>query len=497
MAARITVVGLGPGRDQISLGVWRKLKQAKRIYLRTERHPAASCLKEEGIRFETFDSLYEAHSTFEDVYEAIVRELFRAAEAEPDEEILYAVPGHPAVAERTVHLLTEQAPRRNVTVRCMSGQSFLDQAFLSFGFDPIEGFQLMDGSRFDHRECDPKRHTLIAQVYDVFTASDVKLGLMNIFPDDYPVVVGQALGVEGQERILEIPLYELDRLDDYGDLLLIWVPRTDREDIVNRTFGQLHEIVRILRSPEGCPWDREQTHASLRKNLIEETYEVLETIDDDDPDAMAEELGDLLLQVMLHAQIEEETGVFSIFDVIAGLNGKLIRRHPHVFGDRKAGNAEEALNNWQAIKTQEKKAKGTDPGQMSALSGVPRDLPALLKAYKLQKKAADAGFDWKRAEEVVEKVEEEIAELKEAMSSAETKERNAEKQMEELGDLLFAAVNLARFLRIDPEQALTGAIRKFTQRFTYMERQLRLKNRKIEQTDMEELERLWQEAKKM
>lgn len=281
-------------------------------------------------------------------------------------------------------------------------------------------------------------------------------------------------------------------MEGYGNLSLVWVPRTDREDVRSRTFTRLHEIVAILRSPEGCPWDREQTHQSLRKNLIEEAYEVLETIDEDDPDHMREELGDLLLQIMLHSQIEAEDGTFTVFDVIRELNEKLIRRHPHVFGTAQAENADEALGNWQQIKEEEKRRKGIDPDELPLLSGVPRELPGLMKAYKLQKKAASVGFDWGTKEEVLPVVESELAEVKEAIERFGKAE-----QQEELGDLLFAVVNLARFLKVDPEEAMADANRKFFERFGYIEAQLRLKGKSFDQTDLQEMESLWQEAKKV
>jgi tetrapyrrole methylase family protein/MazG family protein len=273
------------------------------------------------------------------------------------------------------------------------------------------------------------------------------------------------------------------------------VPRSDKDELRNRTFGRLHEIVQILRSPEGCPWDREQTHASLRNNLIEETYEVLETIDDDDPDAMCEEMGDLMLQVMLHSQMEEETGAFTVYDVIQTLNEKLIRRHPHVFGQIKAEHADEALVNWNAMKDEEKRKKGIDVQQLSVLSGVPRDLPGLMKAWKLQKKAAAVGFDWSDIRDVFGKVEEEMVELKEAMAVHTPEARKH--QMEELGDLLFALVNLARFLKIDPEEALVQTNVKFVKRFSYIEQQLRIRGISFDQTDLPEMEAYWQEAKKV
>ncbi len=279
------------------------------LYVRTEQHPVVQSLLRGSMAYESFDRLYERHDTFEKVYDAIAGEL--AAEAkQTGGEVVYAVPGHPMVAEYTVKLLRERCSAEGIHLTVLGGESFLDQAFLRFGFDPIDGFQLLDASELSVANLNPRLHTIIGQVYDVHTASDAKLSLMQIYPDDYKVKVGHSLGVEGAERIEEAALYELDRIKDYGNLSLIWVPAADKPELLNRSFARLHEIIAILRSPEGCPWDREQTHASLRRYLIEETYEVLETIDDDDPAAMCEEMGDLLLQIMLHSQIEEEDGVF-------------------------------------------------------------------------------------------------------------------------------------------------------------------------------------------
>jgi tetrapyrrole methylase family protein/MazG family protein len=495
MAAQITIVGLGTGdENQLTLGVWKKLQKAYKLYLRTQDHPMVRILLDNQIAYETFDAVYERHDRFEDVYEDIASELIRYAQ-NLQQEIVYAVPGHPMVAEYTVQLLKQRCPQENITLELLGGESFLDQAFLRFGFDPIEGFQLLDATSLGRYSFNPLLHTIIGQVYDTYTASDVKLGLMEVYPDDYPVVVGHALGIAGQEQLVEVPLYELDRVQGYSNLSLVWVPRSDKDEQQNRTFGRLHEIVQILRSPEGCPWDREQTHASLRNNLIEETYEVLETIDDDDPDAMCEELGDLMLQVMLHSQMEEETGAFTVYDVIETLNEKLIRRHPHVFGHNKAENADEALVNWNAMKAEEKRKKGIDVQQLSVLSGVPRDLPGLMKAWKLQKKAASVGFDWSDIRDVFGKVEEEMVELKETMAAHTPEAR--QHQMEELGDLLFALVNLARFLKVDPEEALAQTNVKFVKRFSYIEQQLRIRGISFDQTDLPEMEAYWQEAKKV
>ncbi|MDU4695725.1 MAG: nucleoside triphosphate pyrophosphohydrolase [Paenibacillus sp.] len=493
MSATITVVGLGSGDpDRLTLGSLKRLQEAGERYVRTKDHPVVAWLEQTGVEFTSFDEVYEAKDDFPSVYEEIVTRLLVRAEAGGDgTHLVYAVPGHPQVAEATVKLLRERCPERGIPLDILGGESFLDEAFVRLGFDPIEGFLLLDASEVRGEAIDPRRHTLIGQVYDQLTASEVKLGLMELLPDDYQVVVGHALGVEGQERIERVPLFELDRLDGYGNLSLVYVPASEDESLRIRSFQRLHEIVSILRSPGGCPWDREQTHESIRKNLIEETYEVLETIDDDDPDHMREELGDLLLQIMLHSQMEEETGAFTVYDVIQELNEKLIYRHPHVFGNLNAEDAEAALNNWEAMKAEEKKRKGLEPERQSAISGVPLDLPALMKAYKLQKKAAKAGFDWENIEGVWTKLEEEIRELKEAV----TQKQDPEAQELELGDVLFSVVNAARYIGADPEQALSRTIRKFTQRFHYVEERLREQGKTTVDSTLAEMDVLWGEAK--
>lgn len=490
MSAQITIVGLGSGDvDQLTVGIFRKLEQAEKLFVRTKDHPALDALQAD---FVTFDDVYESKNSFPEVYAEIANRLLQAAvEGLDTEEIIYAVPGHPMVAEKTVQILREQGQALNITVNVLGGESFLDEAFTRLGFDPIEGFQLLDAAQLNAQLLQPQLHTVIGQVYDTFTASDVKLSLMELYPDDFEVIVCHYLGVQGKEIIERTPVYELDRTENYGNLSLIYVPRTEDEQIRNRTFARLHEIVGILRSPGGCPWDQEQTHQSLRQNFIEETYEVLETIDDDDPEHMQEELGDVLLQIMLHAQIEEETGAFTVYDVIESLNQKLIFRHPHVFGDREANDAQTALQNWDAMKVEEKKLKGTLDVAASLLDGVPRDLPALLTAYKIQKKAAKVGFDWENIEGAFAKMDEEILELKEAVREGHP----ALDQQLELGDVLFCAVNIARFIDADPEQSLALVNRKFKQRFQYIEQSLHTQGKDIRSMTLEELDQLWDEAK--
>lgn len=493
MSSTLTVVGLGSGNpDRLTLGIVKTLQNASSVYVRTREHPVMSVLEEWNLAFQSFDDIYETHDSFPEVYNTIANQLIeKAISGEAGTEIVYAVPGHPMVAESTVQLLRERCTEQGITLQVLGGESFLDEAFTRLGFDPIEGFQLLDAAGLNSTLIQPQLHTLIGQVYDVYTASEVKLSLMDIYPDDYTIIVGHALGVEGQENIQHVPLYELDRVEGYGNLSLVYVPRSDEDHLRQRTFARLHEIVGTLRSPEGCPWDREQTHTSLRKNLIEETYEVLETIDEDDPEHMQEELGDLLLQILLHSQMEEENGSFNVYDVIHGLNDKLIFRHPHVFGDIVAKDAEAALQSWDQMKVEEKRRKGLSPESTSVLDGVPRDLPALMKAYKLQKKAAKVGFDWDDIEGVFAKIEEELAELREAIEEGQSQEE----QVLELGDLLFAASNVARFIHADPEEALSKTNHKFVQRFQFIEDHLQSQGRSLSDSNLEEMEEIWALAK--
>jgi tetrapyrrole methylase family protein/MazG family protein len=255
-------------------------------------------------------------------------------------------------------------------------------------------------------------------------------------------------------------------------------------------FERLVEIMARLRAPGGCPWDRAQSREDLKTYLVEETYEVLDAIDQGDAAMLREELGDVLLQVVFHAQIASEEGAFTIEEVCRGINEKLIRRHPHVFGEVKADTPEQVLQNWEAIKKEEKAEKNGEAAPASVLSGVPKVLPALLKAYRLQQKASRVGFDWEERRQVEEKVREEWAELNEAVA-----EGDKARVREELGDFLFALVNLSRFLEVDPEDALQQASAKFARRFQAIEREAQVRGRDIHGMTLDEMDELWELVK--
>ncbi|MBQ2972851.1 MAG: nucleoside triphosphate pyrophosphohydrolase [Clostridia bacterium] len=248
----------------------------------------------------------------------------------------------------------------------------------------------------------------------------------------------------------------------------------------------LIDIMRILREPGGCPWDAEQTHESIKKNLIEETYEVIEAINKNDKELLCEELGDLLMQVVFHAQMEKEVGAFEFNDVTDGVCKKLIERHPHVFGQVSISGVDDVLTNWDAIKRKTKGQKTTT----QSMNSVPRELPALMRATKLQKKAADVGFDWSDVSGALDKLEEEIAELRRAISN-----EDSVNMAEELGDVLFSAVNVSRFIKTDAEEALTAASDKFLARFTKVEALAQERNIDMKTSSLEELDLLWDEAK--
>lgn len=483
---KITVLGLGAGDlEQLPMGVYKQLVSSEHLYLRTKEHPVIQELVKEGLAYTSFDGIYEKHDSFEGVYEEITGLL--VAESK-DKEIVYAVPGHPLVAERTVQLLLEKANKKEISLDIKGGQSFLDPMFTAVGLDPIEGFQFHDATALVKEAIVPTQHMIFCQVYDAYIASEVKLTLMDILPDDYPVTIVTAAG-SSEEKIIEVPLYELDRITEINNLTSVYVPPVKEEKALYKQFSHFRQTIAILRGPNGCPWDQKQTHESLKKYLIEEAYELIDAIDDGDIDGIMEELGDVLLQVMLHAQIGEDEGYFGIEDVIEGINEKMIRRHPHVFAEITVEDADEVISNWEQIK----KAEKGERAEQSILDAVAKGLPNLTKAYQYQKKAARVGFDWEDVAPMWEKVSEEIHELKEEIA----KNGSADKIEAEFGDILFALVNIARFYKIDPEEAVSATNQKFYRRFTFIEKKVKELGLEWEALSLAQLDEIWNEAKKL
>ena len=480
----LTVIGLGAADfDQMQMGVYKKIKQAKKLYVRTVDHPVLHDLREEGVEFSSFDHVYEKHATFEPVYAEIAESLIEVAQ---HEDIMYAVPGHPLVAELTVQHLIEADRAGRVQLKIEGGQSFLDPIFGALKIDPIEGFQLLDGTSMSMHDINMRQHILIAQVYDTFSASEVKLTLMEKYRDDYPVTIVTAAG-STQEQLRTVPLYELDMAAEINNLTTVYVPPVQSDEDALRDWTTFRRIIARLRGPGGCPWDQKQTHESLKKYLLEEAHEFLAAVDEEDDFAMVEELGDVLLQVFLHAQIGEDNGYFNLEEVLASVAEKMIRRHPHVFGDVTAEDADAVVANWQAIKREEK-GETDEP----LLKGEYRAASALQTSYNYQKKAATVGFDWPNAEGAWDKFAEEWQEFK-----AEVTNGSSAAQLDEFGDVLFTIVNLARFYKISPEEAMLHANEKFARRFGYVEQQVKKSGKPFESFTLEELNAFWDEAKRL
>ena len=534
----VTVVGLGPGRPGlVTSEALEALRSAKARWLRTTRHPSASLV--EGTR--SFDYLYDSAASLEEVYEGIVQALVVSAASEGG--VVYAVPGSPSVAERSVELLRAD-PR--VRTEVLPGVSFADLAFERLGVDPLAvGVTIVDGQRFALDSAGRSGPLLVGQCDSAHVLSEVKLAIAGALegmvqggpPPE--VVVLQRLGL-ADEAVFTVPWDELDRSVDPDHLTSIWVPELGAP--FASEFVRLEELGRTLR--ERCPWDRQQTHDSLTRYLLEEAYETLEAIEELGPDGtgyehLEEELGDVLFQVVAHSVIAAEEGQFALGDVARRVHDKLVRRHPHVFGEVVANSAEDVSRNWEQIKRRERAERGWSEagageagageagageagageagageagageagtgkagfgeagagGRMgeypSLMDGLPRNLPALLYAHKVQGRAASAGFDWEGVEGALAKVDEELAELQEALEGGAGKAA----QREELGDLLFAAVNLARKLDVDPEAALREAAAKFRRRFRAVEELAHQRGDDLSELGLEGLDRLWDEVK--
>lgn len=477
----IRIVGLGPGAvEDLSLRAWRALEAAPRVYLRTERHPCVPHLPP-GVTYESFDHLYNSLPRFEDVYLSITQRLLEAARS--GQTVVYAVPGDPLVGEATVgHLLKAAAEEKDLRVEIISGISFIEPALALLGVDALDGLQIIDGltvAAMYHPPLNPDYPALLAQVYSRAVASEIKLTLMNQYPDEFEVHLLHAAGT-AQAAVETVPLYAIDRSERIDHLTSLYLPALGEMS----SFEAFQDIIAHLRAPDGCPWDREQTHESLRPFLLEEAYEVLEAIESGDMDALAGELGDLLLQVVLHTQIAIDEGEFSMADVLGRVSAKMIRRHPHVWSDVDVGgDSGRVLANWEQIKQEEKTANGEEPA--SLLDGIPRALPALMVAHKYQAKAARVGFDWPDVSGVEDKIREELDEIFGAATDAE--------RAREIGDLLFVLVNWLRWLGVDdPEGLLRETNAKFYRRFRYIEQAA---GRPLKGMTLEQMDALWDEAK--
>jgi len=479
----ITLLGLGPGDpQQFTREAWDVLSAADEIYLRTRQHPTVSGIPS-SVKIHSFDELYENGESFDDVYTSItqkVLELGRRVEG-----VIYAVPGHPFVAETTCPEIARLAQAEGLPLRVVEGLSFLEPTFSALGLDPFPRLTLFDALTLGQAHVPafaPDIPVLVAQIYSRLVASEVKSTLTGIYPDEHPVELIHNAGTK-EQMVETLALFEIDRSEHIGLQSVLFVPSLGE----GTSLEAFQEIVAHLRAPNGCPWDKEQTHESLRKHMLEESYEAIAAIDSGDFSAMREEFGDLLLQVMLNSQIASEEGEFTFNDVVKGVYDKIIRRHPHVFGEVKVNGVDGVLVNWEKLKEGERKGEGkADKG---ILDGLPLALPALSQAQEYQDRAARVGFDWTEIDGVLDKVREEIEEIKKAETDLEL--------ASEMGDLFFAVVNLARWKKVDSESALRGTNMKFKKRFSHVEQGAKKAGKNLSDMKLEEMDGFWDEAKKM
>lgn len=478
---KITIVGLGPGDySQISQGALDALKNNSRIFLRTEKHPIIDRLKNE-ITYTALDYFYDENEDFDIVYNKIANFII---EESHNGDLVYVVPGHPRVAEKTVGIINSIANTKGIELETIASMSFVDAMFNYLEVDPSEGFKLVDAFEIENSHVDTNTRMIITQIYDRFIASNVKLSLMEYYDDEQEVCIVRAAGVKNLESKKYVKLYELDRNEkDFDYLTSLYIPKSDKT--MYNTVKDLENIVQELRSENGCEWDKKQTHQSLKAHIIEEAYELEQAIDNDDIDEMIEELGDILLHVVFHSQIGKEDGYFDLKEVTNSVCEKLIFRHPHVFKDEKV-DMNTYDKTWEDLKKKEKGESTVTEG----LKRIPNNLPALTKAKKVQYKASLVGFDWNNIDDVFKKIVEEYKELLD-----EHKQGNIKYIKEELGDLLFSIVNLARFLDINPEESLNLTTEKFIKRFEFIENSAINSNKNLEDMTLEEMDNLWNQSK--
>lgn len=446
---------------------------ADRLFVQTERTPCMLPLKERGIAYTSMDDLYEQAEDFDALNAAIADRLLAAA---GEGDVVYAVPGRGMSAPIAALLLC--AKEAGTDAGACYGAGYAEAAA------PLTGLcapYTVAPAISLPAEPDTEMPLFIEELDTRVRAGEVKLHLMEFYPDEHPVWLCTMNGAGSYEAVT-FPLYALDRQDLYHATAVLAVPPVNKQDLTRYGFRELVEIMHILRAR--CPWDRKQTHESLKKTMVEECYEALDAIDRQDDNALIEELGDVLLQCVFHAEIASNEGRFTHRDSTTAIVKKLIYRHPHIFKSDSLDTAEEVVTRWEALKKKEKHMET----QSEVLRAVPKNLPALMRADKVQKKAAQVGFDWDHAEDAIEKLEEEILELRAC-------EAGSENHAEEMGDLLFAAVNVARLFGYNPEELLYAATEKFLTRFEKMELLAGKKGQPLENLPLSEQDKLWNEVK--
>ncbi len=482
MPLGITIVGLGPGDSQYWTRVaYALLNEANEVYLRTNRHPSVADI---GAKIYSFDPIYQQAGDRSQAHRQVAAEVVRLGQR--DTGVIYAVPGHPILDEVTTPFIRTLAEAQHVPVTIVPGLSLLAATVMALELDPSSpNLQITTASQFasfHHPPLAPDQPALVTSLSNQTLATQVKQVLLNAYATDFVVTLVQIAGTQA-ERVWSCTVAELDRQPHLDESTTLYLPA----DSANASFPTFQETIAHLRAPEGCPWDRQQTHQSLRPFLLEETYEVLDALDVGEPTALAEELGDLLLQIVLHTQIATGVGNFRMGEVVGYINRKLVRRHPHVFGNVIVNGVDDVTTNWEAIKRVERSKLKVEDSIPSVLDGIPPALPALAQALTISKRAVRVGFEWPNVEGVLDKLIEEAREITEASDPAHLEA--------EIGDWLFSAVNLARWCNVDPESALRATNARFIRRFKKMEALASARSKALTELSIEELDALWNEVK--
>ncbi len=475
MKPKIHIVGLGTGElEDMTVKGYQWVTREMPKYARTAKHPVLQ--KNQLTSLQTFDLIFELEESLDHVYEAIQARLVEAARKYG--EILYLVPGSPWMGD----LVTEQLLRNQdhkIEIDIIDGESFSDKA-MKMVKPKNQVVKIIGAHELDPYQLDMHSELFVAGIENQSLASSVKIALTEMYPSDMELVFLDIFSGLFQK----IPLFELDRQKNYAYSTYIFIESIENSMLGMYNINDLKKLMAILRGPDGCPWDRKQTHESLRQCVIEEAYEVVDAIEKNDLDHLVEELGDLLLQVVFNAQIAAEEGYFNFEDITSAICQKLINRHPHVFKNEKVDNAGDAKKSWDQAKIKE----NPRVTYSDRLEDIPKSMSPLTRGFKIQQKAAEIGFDWPDVTGAVIKVNEEINELMEAYGNMESK-----KIEEELGDLLFAIINFSRFLKINPDVALNKTNRKFIDRFKFIESNAK---KSLQDMTLAEMDELWETSKR-
>ena len=468
MKKTLTIAPLGTP-ETLSLSVWKAVEAASTLYLQTKEHPSARPVLEAGLAFVSMDDLYETALDYDALNEAVANRLTTGGSA------VYAVMGGGCFSQ--LPHIQDACEKRGFDLVLLPGTAYYQAAF-----PEAQAGQVYTANGLP-MVLDTDQPLYISELDNPILAGEVKLLLQRYYPDDYAVVLASQQP-SGDYTRHTLPLYALDREDCFFASTVLYVPALPFEQKKTYGYEDLLRVLRRLRAPDGCPWDREQTHQSLKKDLREECYELMDAIDEDSDEHIVEECGDVLMNILFHPLIGEEQGRYNDRDVTTEVVRKLIYRHPHVFGTVHVSSSEEVLRNWDALKQKEKGQQSVT----STLKSVPRSFPALMRAEKVQKKARKIGFDFDTAQDAFYKIGEETEELRAAMAS----NQNVEKEM---GDLLFAAMNVCRLLGLDGEETLHKATDKFIRRFEQMEKNIDGVGKKFSEMSLSEMDEYWDRAK--